>query len=454
MEMLYSLMEILSRRNINVHVYTRKKLDSLVDVHTITDLAPDNAAIIDVVVGKRIKQQADSYVKGSRLSKDEYFLHISNMLDIINDTLDALFYQHYLNYLLDCDTEKRNLVEAYTTKFILGELTRQVVYTERGIYGMTKSFFFRRLPSLLEKKERQGSSASNKAIPTLVEYSDGGEIVDYGTVYDDSFFSDYQDPHQLQQLYSQDRTICLKKAAKELLDSGTLQSPVQIAVIGKKLNWPEFGDQSLLKILTAEEVRTQVHQAKARLSVGIAKLYPVPPEVTLEMRIKRIEPRVLEKALDRMEKIQTIDGRLSVSLIKKIADGVDLSIDTETCALGEGELRRLKTKASALLTKVIRKLNKSTAKERKAIYRHSPTLYNENEKLGDVTHYTKAPGELSIKVNPDGTLSGCIVKRIKLDNIKRRSNELSMLRRKKHHQQMEQKKRRKRRAYVMGRKRS
>ena len=155
---------------------------------------------------------------------------------------------------------------------------------------------------------------------------------------------------------------------------------------------------------------------------------------------------MFEKALDRMEKIQAVDGRLCVSLIKKIADGVDLSIDTETCAFGEGEIRRLKTKASALLNKVIRKLNKSKASGRKAIYRHSPALYNENERPGDVTHYTKAPGESSIQVNPDGTLSGCIVKSIRADNIKRRANELSMRRRKKRHQQMEQKKRRKRRA--------
>ena len=53
---------------------------------------------------------------------------------------------------------------------------------------------------------------------------------------------------------------------------------------------------------------------------------------------------MFEKALDRMEKIQAVDGRLCVSLIKKIADGVDLSIDTETCALSEGEIIKLRRK--------------------------------------------------------------------------------------------------------------
>ena len=48
-----------------------------------------------------------------------------------------------------------------------------------------------------------------------------------------------------------------------MLDSETLEAPVQVAIIGKQLKWPELGDQSLLKNLSAEQLEYKDFKLKS-----------------------------------------------------------------------------------------------------------------------------------------------------------------------------------------------
>ena len=456
---LYMLIENLVRRNFKVYAYAGRKSkkggkkSKTAGLRTATVPDPDNLAIIKVMGGKTKNQGITKYKKGKLLSKDDYYRHINRMMVIIGNGLDELFEEFDLNRLLDRDKEKEKLAEAYTVSFVLGELCRQIVYTEIGIRGLTKSYFLTRFPSLRDKLQRQDSNASNKFVPSIVEFDDDGEIVDYGTLSDDSSFSDPQDPYQLQLLHSRDRSVALNKAENSLSESDTLRAPIQLAIIRNILKQIPRGNQSLLKNVSKSDSRTQKFHAVKRISKEIAKVYPVPPEITIEEKLSRIKPAVLREALSMMAKRQTSDASTSFRLITMILNGDDLASDHEIGKFKEGRLRRLKTKALNLLTSIIIKMGRSTATERKERSKGNQSLNAENERHSDIVHFTRAEGEPTIRINGDGSLSGCIVKRIiKIDRLQKRRNEMEMRRRGRHHKQIEHKKHRRRRARIVGRK--
>ena len=454
---LYMLIENLVRRNFKVYAYAGRnsnkggKESKTAGLRTATVPDPDNLAIIKVMRGKTKNQGITKYKKGKLLSKDDYYRHIIRMMAIIDNRLDELFEEFDLNRLLDRDEEKERLTEAYTVSFILGELCRQIVYTEIGIRGLTGSYFLRRFPSFRDKLQRQDSNASSRFVPSIVEFDGDGEMADYGTDYDDSSFSDPDDPYQLQLLHSRDRSDALKKAINALSESDTLRAPIQVAIIRKTLKSPQRGEQSLLTNLSKGDSRTQKFHAVKRISKEIAKVYPVPPEITVEGKLSRIKPGALKEALSTMAKRQTSDANTSFRLITMILNGDDFSSDPEIGKFKEGRLRRLKMKALNLLTAIIKKMGKSTATERKEMSKGNQRLCAENERHSDIKHFTRAEGESTIRINDDGSLSGCIVKRIiKLDKLQKRRDEMEMQRRRRHHKKMENKKHRRRRARIVG----
>ena len=80
---------------------------------------PDNATIIMEIIGKKIEQDTEGYRRGARRSREEYFLHIHQMAEIISTKLNELFYEHNIDHLLDSEPVKEKLNDEYTGKFIL-----------------------------------------------------------------------------------------------------------------------------------------------------------------------------------------------------------------------------------------------------------------------------------------------------------------------------------------------